>query len=68
MFGYTGTFSVFYAKENNCGILLIFLDKEALSEWVFLAADDIHKYLFIVFLEKIRLDVSSESNLIFFKR
>ena len=25
------------------------------------AADDIHKYFFIVFLEKIRLDVSSES-------
>ena len=26
------------------------------------AADDIHKYLFIVFSEKIRLDVSSESS------
>ena len=26
------------------------------------AADDIHKYFFIVFLEKIRLDVSSESS------
>ena len=26
------------------------------------AADDIHKYVFIVFLEKIRLDVSSESS------
>ena len=26
------------------------------------AADDIHKYFFIVFSEKIRLDVSSESS------
>ena len=26
------------------------------------AADDIHKYFFIVFLEKIRLDISSESS------
>ena len=26
------------------------------------AADDIHKYVFIVFSEKIRLDVSSESS------
>ena len=26
------------------------------------AADDIHKYFFIVFTEKIRLDVSSESS------
>ena len=26
------------------------------------AADDIHKYVFIVFLEKIRLDVSGESS------
>ena len=36
------------------------------------AADDIHKYFFIVFLEKKRLDVSSESSektsLIFFER
>ena len=29
---------------------------------VTIAADDIHKYFFIVFSEKIRLDVSSESS------
>ena len=29
---------------------------------VMTAADDIHKYFFIVFLEKIRLDISCESS------
>ena len=33
-----------------------------LKATIMTAADDIHKYFFIVFSEKIRLDVSSESS------
>ena len=40
----------------------MFLDALALKAPITTAADDIHKYFFHYFSEKIRLDVSSESS------
>ena len=61
---------IFVTKGNSFLVFFTFLDNVALSKDkqsltfkapITTAADDIHKYFFIVFSEKIRFDVSSES-------
>ena len=62
--------TIFTKGANICDFLFASLNDKLLQRGLFLtlkvpimtAADDIHKYLFSCFSEKIRLDVSCESS------